>query len=202
MFEITAPPGTNRTITSCLHQKLLVQRTYGQNRRDGAAGRKKRHPESSSEAQGWVGDPAGDGSLDTSQGHHHWGSSLPPRLGLCKGEDAVSLQNAEAREMWAPEASSQASTTSKVHSTTSWKEITPHQNCPTPLPPARRKSTEDGSIPNRQDGFPLHQPCLETQNPSVSENSLNGHATRCFETISLLFKQRFIKSHEPYYKKN
>lgn len=103
--------------------------------------------------------------------------------------------------MWAPEASSQASTTSKVHSTASWKEITPHQNCPTLLPPARRKSTEDGSIPNPQNGLPLHQPCLETQNPSVSENSLNGHATRCFETISLLFKQRFMKSHEPYHKK-
>lgn len=103
--------------------------------------------------------------------------------------------------MWAPEASSQASTTSKVHSTASWKEITPHQNCPTLLPPARGKSTEDGSIPNPQNGLPLHQPCLETQNPSVSENSLNGHATRCFETISLLFKQRFMKSHEPYHKK-
>lgn len=85
LFEIIAAPGTNTTITSCLHQKLLVQRTYGQNGQDPEQlGGKKRSPE----AQGWVGSTGG-GSLDTSQSHHSWGRSLPQASSVLEG--AISL---------------------------------------------------------------------------------------------------------------
>lgn len=131
-----------------------------------ATGRKKRHPESSLEAQGQVGRPAGGGSLDTSQGHHPWGSSLAPGW-FCVRVRMLLAYKIQRREMQAPEASSQASTTNEIPITTCWKETTSHQNCPMLLPPVRRKSTEDRSISNPQDGL---SPISRAQKPKILQS--------------------------------
>lgn len=39
LFATTAPPGTNRTITPCLHEKLLVRRSAAKQARQGAGRR-------------------------------------------------------------------------------------------------------------------------------------------------------------------
>lgn len=137
------------------------ENSWSKQARPRAAGRKKEEPRVPPGSTGWVGDPAGGGSLDTSQSPHPWGRSLPQASSILEG--AISLQNTEVTETWAPGATSQANTTREVPVTTGWKQTTPHL---------------------------------------VSKNYLNLHATPPGALKSSLpFLNRFIKSHEPYYRK-